>query len=201
MIERYVFSGYAAGDLTVHAPAEIRNLSLFDGRDLLGENRVFLYFETELPASEVDPDAYISGPMKCWPNGARWRRMMDIFHYSEPQSAAHWARHIENHRPTLRLVYLRPHMVSRYIFLHYQLQEERPKPMLSKFGSIYLDGDLLALYEEHPLEPEDDLYPGCLDTHNTPAPWADAVGPAFAPWKDGVTDWKYIPLTAKANQE
>lgn len=194
MIERYLYTGYAEGELTLsrHTEPDIFNLSLFTG-----EGRLFLYLETT--RTNINPDCLVEGNMKCWPDGTHWQRMMDVFHYSTPQSAAHWARHHADRKPNMRLAYLRPEMVSRYVFLHYQLQEERPKPMLSKFGSIYLWGNLLALYEESPLEGEDCDYPGCLDTHNTPAVWADAVNPAFQPWEDGTINWKYITLTDTAN--
>lgn len=194
MIERYVFTGYAEEPLILHAPDGVRNVSLFSG-----EGRVFLYYETD--ANISDPAQIVSGKMKTYPDASSWQRMIDVFHYSEPQSEAHWARRIPSHQPTMRLVYLRPEMVSRYVFYHYQLQEERPKPMLSKYGSIYLLGNLLALYEETPLEPEDDLYPGCLETHNSPKDWEATVDPCFAAWQDGSNKWKYIPVIGTDRQE
>jgi len=121
--------------------------------------------------------------------------MMDIFHFNRPQSLEHWRRDLPPEACTARVVYLRPEMVSSYIFLHYQMQEEKPGGG-DKYGQISLHENLLFFYLEQPATNEAAQHKGQLKTKQTPPNWHEVMFPHFQPWGDteGEELWRPIEL-------
>lgn len=170
-------------------------LSLFQWREAF-----FVYAESVGQA--MDADGLLGNPEGClkpWPGGEGerfWVPMMDIFHYSKPQSVAHWRRKASVETPYARVIRLRPEKVSSYIFYHYQLQEERPG-MGDKYGLITIHEDLLFFYQEQPRVSEESPAKPSLETSNTPPNWGALMSQHFAPWPDpGEPEWRPISLLA-----
>jgi len=185
MIYRYMFQGFHKSDnIRVKENSEVMNLSLSVFND-----KIFMYFESE--NSNINPEDIVCENMMPYPNGKLWKQMMDIFHYSKPLSNAHWKRKIENKKPIFQVIYLKPEMVSSYIFYHYQYQEERPGEC-DKYGAIFINGNLLVMYLETPEENEMEQYRGKLTTNNTPTNWAELMTEHFAPWEDFEGEWRQI---------
>jgi len=182
-INRYMFTGYSEGTVELIESDKVLTMSLFSFK-----NQWFVYIETE--EELVCPCEFVRGDMIPFPDGKGWHRMPDIFHFSKPLSIEHWARKNKEHVPGLSIVYLRPEMISRYIFFHYQLQEERHGKCGLKYCIIFLLGNQLVMYTETPSEEDTEPYPGLLDTHNTPKDWDAAMEPCFKPWEDGFVGWK-----------
>ena len=82
-------------------------------------------------------------------------------------------------------------MVSSYIFYHYQLQEEK-QCSGDKYSSIYLLGNLLAMYHEFPIEEEKEKYNGKLKTNNTPINWHEIMSQHFLSWDDFDGEWREV---------
>lgn len=175
------------------AANELMTASIFRWRDQL-----FFYYEC--PRGKIAPEELtvsLSDLLEVWPGASaprRWVPMMDIFHYSRPLSAAHWRRSEPPVERTARVIYLRPEMVSSYIFYHYQLQEEKPGALNSKYGLISQHENLLFFYMEKPDVEEEESYAGHLKTKNTPPNWGEVMDPHFAPWpdEDGERLWRPI---------
>ncbi len=208
-VHRLVFRGQlrpAAADrlpdkLTQWAPLlqkKIANGEVLTASLFRAEDQLFFYCEclrTKLPASELA--APLDDLLHDWPgtgNPRRWVPMMDIFHYSRPLSVDHWRRSEAPQERTGRLIYLRPEMVSSYIFYHFQLQEEKPGALGSKYGLISQHENLLFFYMEKPDVAESESYAGHLKTQNTPPNWGDVMDPHFQPWsdEDGERLWRPI---------
>ena len=125
--------------------------------------------------------------------------MMDIFHYLAPENlagdaVAAWRRKAPVDQAWGRLARLQPPMVSSYIFLHYQLQEEKPG-IGDKYGLISLHEDLIFFYQEQPAVVEAAVNPAKLSTTNTPDHWHDVMFPHFHLWDDAPTGqeiWREI---------
>jgi hypothetical protein len=81
------------------------------------------------------------------------------------------------------LARLIPSMTARYIFYHYQLQEERPGGG-DKYSRIFLSDDIAFFYGEVPEVIEPVYYLGSLSTHNTPPDreWQNIMNEHFIPW-------------------
>ncbi|MBT3346608.1 MAG: hypothetical protein HN712_04485 [Gemmatimonadetes bacterium] len=166
------------------------------------EQRLFLYLEV---LTDGAPVSGISGPstasgvsrieqltaalrpaLASWPGETtdrHWVAMTDIFHYHRCLGAEQWRRKTPPERRSARVLRVRPEMASSYIFLHYQLQEERPA-VGDKYGIIALHEDLMFFYAEDPAVIESPLYEGQLDTQNTPGDWHTLMEPHFSPWND-----------------
>jgi len=136
------------------------------------------------------------------PDPARARTfvpMIDIFHYLAPENlagdgVAAWRRKAPVDQAWGRLARLKPSMASSYIFLHYQLQEEKPGSG-DKYGVISLHEDLIFFYQERPAVVEAAVHPGQLRTANTPDHWHDVMFPHFHLWDDappGQAIWREI---------
>jgi len=159
-----------------------------------------LFFYYECPRVKMQPEelvAPLDDLLASWPGAGaprRWVPMMDIFHYSRPLSTAHWKRSERPIERTGRVIYLRPEMVSSYIFYHYQLQEEQPGVRGGKYGLIAQHENLLFFYMEKPDVEEEESYAGHLKTKNTPPNWGEVMDPHFAPWpdEDGERLWRPI---------
>jgi len=185
MIYRYMFQGFCVSeDIRVKENNEVTNLSLS-----VFNNKILMYFESE--NSNINPEDIVNENMIPYPDGKLWEQMMDIFHYSKPLSNEHWKRKIENKKPIFQVIYLKPEMVSSYIFYHYQYQEERPGEY-DKYGAIFIYGNLLVMYLETPEEKETEHYASKLSTKNTPTNWGKLMAEHFAPWEDFEGEWRGI---------
>ena len=161
-------------------------------------NRLFLYYER--PGEKLPPEelvAPLDPLLEQWPGEhprRSWVPMMDIFHYSRPLSTGHWQRQTPPKERTARVIYLRPEMLSSYIFYHFQLQEENPGALNRRYGMICMHENLLFFYIEKPDIAEDQQYPGHLKTSNTPPNWGEVMNPHFQPWpdEDGERLWRPI---------
>lgn len=169
---------------------DLLTLSLFRWHTTL-----FLYAEGI--TTPFSPDEHLTDiHLQPWPGGTagprHWVPMMDIFHFSRPQNAAHWRRKSPVETPFARVIRLRPDMVSSYIFYHYQLQEERPGKG-DKYGIITLHEDLLFFYQERPRITEEAPSAPTLQTQNTPSNWQELMTLHFALWNDpGDPQWRLI---------
>lgn len=165
------------------------------------EATLFLYVESvdaAVPVESLFGD--FNGRLKAWPGGSpearHWVPMMDIFHYSAPQSVEHWRRKAPVEMPYGRVIRLQPEKVSSYIFYHYQLQEEHPGRG-DKYGLISIHEDLLFFYQEQPRVAEETPAKPSLQTSNTPPNWGELMSQHFAPWTDlGEPEWRPIVLLA-----
>ena len=164
------------------AADDILTLSLFNW-----QQQIFLYYECPGKAiAPADLVGYIDSALDPWPGEAAarvWAPMMDIFHYNRPQSVEHWRRDTPPEARTARVIYLRPEMVSSYIFLHYQMQEEKPGAG-DKYGQISIHENLLFFYMEQPAINEAAQHEGQLKTAQTPPNWHEVMFPHFQPWDD-----------------
>lgn len=175
------------------------NLSLFHYG-----TQLFLYYEST--AQSVDPHelfAHCENALQTWPGTdqpRRWVPMMDIFHYQQPISEKHWLRSNASSRPYARIAHLKPDKVARYVFYHYQYQEEKPGDG-DKYGMIALHENLMFFYSEDPATVETPPYSGSLSTSNTPHDWAAVMEPHFIPWNQTEEQpqiWLEIPLIIRA---
>jgi len=172
---------------------QLLTASLFQWNDQL-----FFYCEslrTKLGASELLTP--LDDLLETWPGEGtprHWVPMMDIFHYSRPLSVDHWRRSEAPGEYTARIIYLRPEMVSSYIFYHFQLQEEQPGALGSKYGLISQHENLLFFYMEKPDVAESESYAGHLKTQHTPPNWGDVMDPHFQPWPDDEGERLWRPI-------
>ncbi|WP_054955155.1 hypothetical protein [Paenibacillus dakarensis] len=166
--------------------------------------QLFLYYESS--AQSVDPHelfAHCEDALEAWPgtsNPRRWIPMTDIFHYQNPISEEHWLRKNASARPYARIAHLQPDKVARYVFYHYQYQEEKPGDG-DKYGMIGLHENLMFFYSEDPATIEMPPYSGGLSTSNTPTDWAGTMEPHFIPWSQPAEPsriWLEIPLILRA---
>lgn len=151
---------------------------------------LFLYCEC-IADRDVGPEE-IAGEaepyLADWPGQAearKWIRMVDVFHFNEPASIAHWSRGQPVERRVGRVAHLKPEMAASYIYYHYQLQEERAFSG-PKYEIIGLHENVLFGYQEFPAVVEEPVVPGRLRTQGTPEPWTDSrMDLHFQPWEDG----------------
>ncbi len=122
-----------------------------------------------------------------WPDGSGkyFYSMLDIFHFNQPQSIEHWERKKRPDYCFAMIARLIPEMTARYIFYHYQFQEETPG-MGDKYGRIFLMGDVALYYGEVPEIEEPPVHKGTLSTRNTPVgdEWQSLMGTHFVWWND-----------------
>jgi len=174
----------------------ISKLSSYKSRDDIYTISVFqfrrkLFFYAECIDTEVEPSdiiPYIDEYLEVSPNGKMWSKMYDIFHYSKPIEDEKWKRK-EKTTPYAMLNRVNPDMLSSYIFYHFQYQEERPGDG-NKYGSIFMDGNLLFFYLEEPEIIEEVSYKGLLNTCNSPASWEELMMQHFIPWEDTESVWR-----------
>jgi len=76
------------------------------------------------------------------------------------------------------IAFLKPDMVSSYVFYHYQMQEEKPGSFNQSY-SIGLHGELLFSYYELPAM-RGPSHIGKLATNHTPSNWHDVMAELFA---------------------
>lgn len=193
MIYRHMYVGYPQGELKLLPSDVYHNVSLFKFREM-----AFLYFESD--AKEACPETLCSENLKPFPDGSLWFAMPDIFHYAAPQSDEHWERKNKDYKPTLKINRLHHDKISSYIFYHFQLQEERPRPTKIKYSSIYIFGNYIVMYFEKPDEIDELDYPGILNTQNSPnSIWAQLMDEHFLGWEDYPEPWRPMELIASEN--
>lgn len=211
MLKRYMYRGKIKEGMEAAFEEALRELKQ-DAMVVVQENHLMtismfrwgehLFLYNECMKQKVSPEVILPQLHTClekWPDleGARdWAPMMDIFHYHSPQSIEHWRRKKKVTRHFAKLIQVKEDMYSSYVFYHYQLQEERRQRSGNKYGIIGAHQNLLFFYQEEPvIQEEPSLYPGKLDTQNTPKDWGRAMNPHFMPWEDQNRDigcWKEI---------
>lgn len=196
MIYRYFYVGYANGDkIKINQYSDYRNIAVFSF-----DSQLYLYFESDCP--QVEPEQLVCDGVSVLPDGKMWLRAMNIFYYSKPLNPVQWKRKHLIRKPSLQIAQLFPDMVSSYIFYHFQLQEERPKLTGNKFNSIYIHENRIFMYGEMPNESDTSVYPGRLDTHNTPKErWSEIMAEHFMPWSDGVPNFRMTKLECYAQTD
>lgn len=145
MTYRFMFKGYYNDkDYTYveNSKAEQVSVSVF-------EDMMFLYFEAH--EEYVDPETVVKCNLKEFPDGSRWERMTEVFHYCDILSDEQWKRKVSDKKPMIRVNYLNYDKIASYIFYHYQYQEKTPCDG-DKYGVIFLTGNLLVFYMETPQE-------------------------------------------------
>ena len=179
MIYRFMFVGYTENIRSVKIKPD---QNCYAALSYKGKN-VYMYVESNDPG--VNPEDLVVGDLLPYPDGRKWDRAIDIYHYSTPLNAEQWRRKAENKKPYVRLNKLRPEKISSYIFFHYQLQEERPGDG-ERYGVIYLYGDTLIFYQENPFERETEKLPGLLQTDLSPLDrWNELMEEHFADtWRE-----------------
>lgn len=167
------------------------------------ERGVYIY--TESCAEEITPDMLFAGyeAFLCpWPDGENkyFEEQMEIFHFISPQSNEHWRRKTKPQACEALIARIDLSLASRYIFYHYQFQEEQPGAG-DKYGRIFLLGDIAFFYRESPEVIEEDVPKGALSTDNTPKgdAWQELMGEHFIWWDEGKypkermdNQWLYI---------
>lgn len=152
------------------------------------ENKIYIY--TESCGEEITPDMLFAGceDILClWPDGENkyFNEQMDIFHFNHPRSNEHWARKEKPTNCAAMIAKIKLSMASRYIFYHYQFQEEQPG-VGNKYDRIFLDGDIAFYYREFPEVLDDYVPKGALSTDNTPKgdAWQEIMGEHFIWWEE-----------------
>lgn len=176
--------------LTTKKEAVLRDF--FDKQKIMNVNvflfRQELYCYIESVDSEILPNRLFDGAeqyLQAWPDGNNryYRPMTTVFHFNEPQSVSHWMRKQTPDYCFGMIARLIPDSIARYIFYHYQLQEEQPGNG-DKYGRIFLSGDTAFFYGEIPELIEAPWRAGALQTHNTPNDdeWQELMGSHFIWW-------------------
>ncbi len=174
-----------------------------------------LYVYIESVEEEVTPDELLQGIRTYlipWTDAEDkyFYLLTEIFHFNEPQSIEHWSRKEKPLYCFGMLAKIVPELTARYIYYHYQFQEERPG-MGDKYGRIFLMGDMAFYYGEAPEIIEEALHKGTLDTNNTPddETWQSIMGTHFLWWEETYPacdvktyDWKAngYPLEQRNHQ-
>lgn len=192
MIYRSMFMAYSDAPKSV----ELKPDCPYYAALAFSQNRVFLYVESN--KKTVDVEELVEGDFHLYPNGKRWERAAEIFHYSVPMNKEQWQRKTDK-TPLFRLNKLKWDKIASYIFYHYQYQEEYPGDG-DRYGVIYQIGDNLIFYEETPLEKETEKTKGLLSTTNTPhSQWGALMEEHFADeWRpiENLSQSRYIAFDA-----
>ena len=123
-----------------------------------------------------------------------WAERTDVFHFNLPIDAYGWRRPKKPEKRRGSLAMLKPECISRYIFFHYGLQEER-NFLGDKYEISSLRDNLLFGYFERPRLIEEPALPGRLHSGAMEAIWKEAdMGDNFYRWPDTGEYWKDLPL-------
>jgi len=170
---------------------DIRKQFLETGRIMNINAFVFgkeLYVYIESIKEEIMPDEILRDILEylvIWSDSEDryFYLLTEIFHFNEPQSIDHWTRKEKPLYCFAMVAKLVPEHTARYIYYHYQFQEERPG-MGDKYARIFLMGDLAFYYGEAPEIIEPAIHKGSLDTNNTPddETWQSIMGTHFVWW-------------------
>lgn len=186
MIYRKMYRGYwETKNITIKEADGVENVSAAFFGDM-----IFMYFETE--REDISPEAVLSDGLKSFPDGRKWENMSEIFHYSKPLSREHWERK-EKKTPLWRFNALKPEGISKYIYYHFQYQEEYPGDG-DKYGIIFNIENIIVMYLEAPEAAETEKIPGMLNTKNSPRheAWQQIMGGLFKPDENGTVGWKVM---------
>ncbi len=175
MIKRNMYIGYAAEGFSGTHPRLARY-----------KNLLFLYIE-----GEEKPEDVFSEDLIPFPDGKLWHPMTDVFHYSRPLSEDHWKRKKTNKKAQFYVAYLKPELISQYVYYHYLLQEGKPG-LCDKYGMIFLYENLLIMYLEYPRENETEKYNGKLESQMVPDDMSQHVDECFQLHEDIEYPWKEI---------
>ncbi len=150
------------------------------------EKDLYVYIEsidTEILPDEIMGDTLQYLYERTDKDGAYFYLLPEIFHYNVPQSKEHWKRKKKPLYCVMMISKIVPELTSRYIFYHYQLQEEKPGTG-DKYTRIFFMEDMAIYYGEVPQVLEPALHKGALDTHNTPddKEWQSIMGAHFRWW-------------------
>ena len=200
-VNRFTFRGALYGDFEAFKKAVDQDFEAIAPRikshELLAvvvqkyKQNIFIYIET--PGTDIDPMQLFpsASVMLCdWPGEAdmrKWVRMYDIFHYCKDLEVDEWLRSDPDTCPGTFIIKIKPEKVVSYIFYHFQLQEEMEGDR-SKYGSIYIDENLLVMYGERPDTRISPDYRGILNTKNSPPDWGNLMQEHFIPLED-VKNW------------
>ncbi len=189
MIYRYIYAFYggesASFSDTQNESVTTMTLSSFG-------KLYFLYYETTV--ENLAPENVLSGDITPFPDGSLFFRMPDVFHYSAPQSKAHWERKTPGKYPVVRLNRLRYERFSSYVFQHYRFEEEYPGDG-DKYGVIAAFQNYIYFYCEEPLERDESPAAPSLPTRDTPLDsWNELMSTHFLPWEDFEEEWRPLPV-------
>ena len=152
------------------------------------EKTLYIYIEscdTTVTPEQLFPKLHTM--LNMWPDGEDkyYYPLIDIFHFNVPQSITHWSRKVKPEFCTGMISKIIPDSTARYIFYHYQMQEETPGSG-AKYGRIFLMGDTVFYYSEKPDVLEKAIHKGALATHNTPVgnEWQKIMGTHFIWWDE-----------------
>ena len=174
MIYRFLYVGYSTDLQSIRCSCDVNHYVSLSYKD----NMVFMYVESNKVT--VNPELLADGELIPFPDGQKWERAIEIYHYSKPMNAAQWNRKLENKKPYVTFNRLKPEKTASYIFYHYQQQEERPGGS-DRYGNIYLFRDMLIFYHEIPKEPENEYIEGTLKTNHSPIEqWGQLMEEHFA---------------------
>jgi hypothetical protein len=108
--------------------------------------------------------------------------MPEIFHDGVPNDHASWRQARVIKQRVGSLARIRPDLLARYIFYHYQLQEEYPE----HFNKTYIIGlfqNMIFSYHELPAVVSESPPLGKLQTRLSPVQnWQDLMHPHFEHW-------------------
>lgn len=162
---------------------KIMNVNVF-----IFQNELYCYIESI--DCEIFPEQLFAGAeqfLQAWPGEKNqyYQPMINIFHCNEPQSVSHWTRNKKPDYCFAMIAKLIPDAIARYIFYHYQFQEEQPGAG-DKYGRIFLSGETALYYGEIPEMEEKAEHMGSLSTHNTPEEpeWQNLMGSHFVWWDE-----------------
>lgn len=181
-IEKFIASSEENIRLNYKNTDKISNVNVF-----LFENQLFIYIESN--NDEILPEKLFNGISEylCeWPDENKlFRPMACIFHYNEPQSNAHWKRKSKPEFCFAMIAKIIPDLMSRYVYYHYQYQEEYPGDG-DKYGRIFISDNTLFFYGERPTFVEKALHKGSLDSKISPRgeEWQKIMDTHFIWWDE-----------------
>lgn len=191
MIYRFMFVGYSKDVHSVKITADKRYYVSLSYRECHECNAYKVYMYVESNEENVSPELLADGALMKYPNGTKWERANEIFHYSRPVNKEQWRRKAKQKTPYIMVNRLKPEKVSSYIYYHYQYQEEYPGDG-DRYGVIYLHGQQMVFYLEHPTEAETETIEGALHTKHTPIDqWQTLMDEHFADQWRGIENLEF----------
>jgi len=182
-MKRFMYCGYTESQITLKDNPKVitRSVAYYD-------NMAFLYFESP---EDIAPELVADGDMKSFPDGSKWFRMNEIFHYFSCEDDATWQRKEKDKKPSFFINFLRKDKIASYIYYHYIHQEGNPVNC-DRFMSIHNYQDMIIMYCEFPSELV--TWADIEGKPHTPTPtdWDDLMDKHFAPWENGAKEWRRL---------